>query len=81
MSALFIIITAVVLLLSMTMVGLVLAQKKNVSGFSLSGGSTGSSNTYWDKNKSRSVEGQLEKYTKIVAFLFFVFVFASNVIK
>jgi preprotein translocase subunit SecG len=30
------------------------------------------SQTYWDKNKGRSLEGTLEKYTKIGIAIFFI---------
>jgi preprotein translocase subunit SecG len=58
-------------------------QSKNAQGFSASnlGTSGGSAPTYWDKNKGRSFEGQMEKYTKICAFVFFVVTLILNVIK
>ena len=38
----------------------------------LSGAISGVADTYWGKNKGRSMEGKLEKYTKILAVAFFV---------
>ena len=43
---------------------------------SIGGGMDDSS--YWSKNKSRSMEGALEKITKVLAVLFFVLAFALN---
>lgn len=38
----------------------------------LTGTINGMADTYWGKNKGRSMEGTLEKATKILAFLFIV---------
>lgn len=43
---------------------------------SLGGGMNDSS--YWGKNKSRSMEGALEKITKVLAALFLILAFALN---
>ncbi len=42
------------------------------------GALTGSSETYWSKNKGRSTEGMLANITKICAVLFFVLALALN---
>ncbi len=42
------------------------------------GALTGSSETYWSKNKGRSTEGILANITKICAVLFFVLSLALN---
>ena len=39
----------------------------------LSGAINGVADTYWGKNKGRSMEGTLEKITKILAALFIIF--------
>ncbi len=49
---------------------IVLKQEGKSSG--LSGALTGASETFWSKNKGRSVEGMLEKLTKILAALFVI---------
>lgn len=36
------------------------------------GAIAGAADTYWGKNKGRSMEGRLVKYTKILAVLFFI---------
>jgi len=44
----------------------ILLQKKNSQGLGTVAG-MGNAGTYWDKNKGRSIEGRLEKYTKLLA--------------
>ncbi len=55
----------VYILVCIALVVIVLRQEGKVGG--LSGALTGSSETYWAKNKGRSVEGTLEKVTKYLA--------------
>ena len=50
-----------------TLVTFILLQKKSSQGLGSVAGMGSAQNTYWDKNKGRSVEGRLEKYTKILA--------------
>ena len=42
------------------------------------GALTGSADTYWSKNKGRSMEGNLEKWTKILMVVFFVLAVILN---
>lgn len=49
---------------------LVLMQEGKSAG--LSGAISGVADTYWGKNKGRSMEGKLEKWTKILAAVFFI---------
>ena len=51
-------------------------QESKTSG--LSGAINGVADTYWGKNKGRSMEGKLEKATKILAVLFFIIAIALN---
>lgn len=44
----------------------------------LSGSINGMADSYWGKNKSRSMEGKLEKMTKYGAFLWLVLAFILN---
>lgn len=44
----------------------------------LSGSINGMADTYWGKNKGRSLEGKLEKITRILAIVFFVLALALN---
>lgn len=81
MSIGFIIITALVIIASILLVALVLAQKKDAAGFTSGMGGMVSSNTYWGQNKKNSIEGKLEFLTKVVVAVYFVLVLASNFIK
>ena len=49
---------------------IILMQEGKSAG--LSGTISGTTETYWSKNKGRSMEGKLERLTGILAFLFFV---------
>jgi len=68
-------IVFVVVAIAMTVV--VLMQEGKNAG--LSGAITGSSDTYWGKNKGRSVEGLLKKITTILAVAFFVIALILNI--
>lgn len=76
--ALFVIIT----LLSLALIVLILAQKKQAAGFTnaIGGMAAGGSNSYWDKNKKNSIEGKLELYTKIVAVVDAICILVVNLI-
>lgn len=41
----------------------------------------GAADTYWGKNKGRSMEGKLEKITKILVVLFLGIALALNILK
>lgn len=58
-------IQIVYILVCIALTVVVLRQEGKVGG--LSGALTGASETYWAKNKGRSVEGTLEKATKYLA--------------
>lgn len=77
MSVSFIILSLVMLVVSFVLITVILMQSKNVKGFgSANLGGMGGGETYWDKNKGRSLEGQLEKYTKILGAAFLIIAFA-----
>ncbi|MBQ7864618.1 MAG: preprotein translocase subunit SecG, partial [Lachnospiraceae bacterium] len=57
-------------LICLALVVVVLFQESKTQG--LSGSINGVAETYWGKNKGRSMEGALEKGTKILAALFIV---------
>lgn len=71
------VITIVLVVISIFLTIIVLMQEGKSEGLGSLGGGT-SSDTYWSKNKSRSVEGALEKITKVFAVLFFVLSFLLN---
>lgn len=63
-------LTIVFIIVAIVLTILVLMQEGKSTG--LSGTITGMADTYWSKNKGRSKEGKLVKYTTILAVLFFV---------
>ena len=70
MDVLRVIVTVLYVLICVALVALVLFQESKTQG--LSGTINGVAETYWGKNKGRSMEGALEKGTKILAALFIV---------
>ncbi len=70
MEALRVIVTVLYVLICLALVVLVLFQESKSEG--LSGSINGVAETYWGRNKGRSMEGALEKGTKILAALFIV---------
>lgn len=69
MGALRIIITVIFILICVALTVLVLMQEGKSAGL---GSISGAAETYWGKNKGRSMEGLLVKLTKILAVLFMV---------
>ena len=70
MGVLRVIVTVLYVLICIALVTVVLFQESKAQG--LSGSINGVAETYWGKNKGRSMEGALEKGTKILAALFIV---------
>ena len=56
-------------MICVALVVLVLMQEGKSAGL---GSISGAAETYWGKNKGRSMEGRLVKFTKILAVLFMV---------
>ena len=76
MEALRVIVTVLYVLICVALVALVLFQESKTQG--LSGTINGVAETYWGKNKGRSIEGKLELATKILAVLFIVLSLVLN---
>ena len=74
MSPAFIAVSIVYIVLCIGLITIVLMQKKRQAGLGggLSGMGSGDGQSFWDKNKKHSLEGKLEKYTKIGGVLYFV---------
>jgi preprotein translocase subunit SecG len=70
MATLKVIVQIIYVLVCIALVIIVLRQEGKTAG--LSGALTGSSDTYWAKNKGRSMEGNLERITKYLAAAFMV---------
>ncbi|MBE5951910.1 MAG: preprotein translocase subunit SecG [Lachnospiraceae bacterium] len=64
------IVTVLYVLICIALVIVVLFQESKSQG--LSGSINGIAETYWGKNKGRSMEGALENGTKVLAVLFIV---------
>ena len=68
----------VLIVLSIAIAALVLLQEGNSQG--LSGTIAGGAETFFGKNKGRTMEAKLVKLTKVIGISFFVIAFAAKVI-
>ena len=68
----------VIIVLAIVLVALVLLQEGNSQG--LSGAIAGGADTFFGKNKGRTLEAKLVKFTKIVGIGFFVIALAAKII-
>ena len=75
MEVLRIVVTIVFIIICIALTGLVLMQEGKSAGL---GAISGMAETYWGKNKGRSIEGKLELLTKILAALFIVISLVLN---
>ena len=76
MAVLRIILTIVFILICIALTVLVLMQEGKASGL---GAISGMAETYWGKNKGRSMEGTLVKVTKYLAISFIVIAAILNI--
>ena len=72
MGPLYIALSVVLALACLCMIVAILMQKKRQAGFSGNVSGMSGDKTYFDKNKGRTLEGKLEKYTKILAGIFII---------
>jgi len=77
MDTIYYILTGIIALACLVLVPVILLQKKRDAGFSgAAGGNMGSSDSpeksHFDKTKKRTLEGKLERYTKLLAIVFMV---------
>jgi len=70
-----IIVTALYVVICIALVIVVIMQEGKSAGL---GAISGMADTYWGKNKGRSIEGKLELATKILAVLFIVISLVLN---
>ena len=75
MGALRIVLTIIFILASIVLATIVLMQEGKSAGL---GVISGAADTYWGKNKGRSLEGKLEKITKILAVVFMLMAIILN---
>ncbi|MBQ5994312.1 MAG: preprotein translocase subunit SecG [Clostridia bacterium] len=78
MSAIQIVIGALVILASIIIIIVVLMQQSREAG--LSGAISGAADTFFGKNKGRTMEAKLEKFTKYFGIFFFLLVLASTIL-
>ena len=76
MEILRIIVTIVFIIICIALTGLVLMQEGKSAGL---GAISGMAETYWGKNKGRSMEGALVKITKFLAIAFIVLAAILNI--
>ncbi len=67
----------ILLILGIALSAIILMQEGKSQGL---GAISGMADTYWSKNRGRSMEGNLEKFTKIGAVLFFIVVLVLDII-
>lgn len=75
MGALRMVLTIVFILVSIALSAIVLLQEGKSAGL---GAISGAAETYWGKNKGRSMEGNLVKITRILAIVFILMAVALN---
>lgn len=75
MAALKIVLTVLFIIVCVALVVTVLMQEGKSAGL---GSISGAAETYWGKNKGRSMEGLLVKITKVLAVLFMVLAAVLN---
>ncbi len=78
MAVLKIVLTVVYIIVSIALVALVLMQEGKSAGL---GSISGAAETYWGKNKGRSMEGTLVKITKWLAVAFILLSVVLNISK
>ena len=77
MAVLKIILTVVFIIISIALTVIILMQEGKSAGL---GAIAGAADTYWGKNKGRSMEGRLVTGTKILVVLFFVIAAVLNLV-
>ncbi|MCM1193650.1 MAG: preprotein translocase subunit SecG [Butyrivibrio sp.] len=68
-------LTVIFIFICVALVVLVLMQEGKSAGL---GSISGAAETYWGKNKGRSMEGRLVRFTKILAVLFMLLAIILN---
>ncbi len=78
MSAVQYVLAILIILVSVVIVGLVMLQESKQQG--LSGAIGGAAETFFGKNKGRTQEAQLAKFTKIAGVVYFVLALVAALI-
>ena len=72
-----ILLTVIYVLLGVALAAVILMQEGNTEGLGSIGGMA---ETYWGKNKGRSMEGALEKFTKFGTAAFLIIALLLNIL-
>ena len=72
-----IVLTVIFVIICIALTAVVLLQEGKSAGLGII---SGAAETYWGKNKGRSMEGTLEKITKVLVVLFFVLALVLNIV-
>ncbi len=78
MSAIEIIIGILVIIVSLFIIAVVLLQQGRRAG--INGAISGGADTFLSKNKARTLDASLARWTKYIAILFFVLAILANII-
>ncbi|MCM1363907.1 MAG: preprotein translocase subunit SecG [Faecalibacterium sp.] len=78
MTALQYVLSIVTILLSIIIIALVMLQESKQQG--LSGAISGAADTFFGKNKGRTMEAKLAKFTKIAGVVFFIIALVSSLL-
>ena len=70
------VLTVIFMIICFILTVVILLQEGKQAG--LTGAISGAAESYWGKNKGRSMEGKLEKATKVFVVLFFVIAIVLN---
>ncbi len=70
------VLTGILMFLNVCLCVIILMQSKRSAGLGAVGGNN--QDSYWSKNKGNSLEGALEKYTKILGASFLILALAIN---
>lgn len=76
MAALRIVLTIILIFVSIVFTVIVLMQEGKAAGL---GAISGAAETYWGKNKGRSMEGALVKITKVLGVVFMLLAVVLNI--
>ena len=71
------IVSVIFVLICLALIVIILLQEGKSAGL---GSISGMADSYWGKNKGRSMEGSLEKFTKAAAILFMVLAVVLNIL-
>ncbi len=72
-----VILSVIFALICLALIVIILLQEGKSAGL---GSISGMADSYWGKNKGRSMEGTLEKFTKAAAVLFMVLAVVLNIL-